>query len=561
MKFVSRLFVVWVIFALVGLSVFTGHFPTRTHEPIIPTAHASVPAFETNPQVLASLGGILNADLGAWLQILFEWAQTYVLTTLKHKLLAALQDQIIGWIQGEGEPQFIGDWKGFLSDAGNEAVGEFIEEIGLEELCSPFKFEIKAALNISIKTPAIPRFERETRCTLNDVINNINDFYDDFRVGSWAALAVTISPQNNFLGSFLAGFIIAETETSSGIVTSYLDGLVGDGFLGQAKCEKDSEGRDIPSTCTTTTPGSVARDLITDALPQDFNFIVNADQLADFVAAIADAAANRLIAAGVEGLLGVSTPSSPEGGVFRGDGACEDLPPEIQQTCEDNEEASGSSVEAAIVTVLDEIELSIGPREDADRIWDDALLEATAYRDALVLTQDAFDSGGAARDHIGDDPYWFLEAACDIPQPGPQDDGCRCVYSEVDEIYGYFDFEIDFVNAKDEQIIINKAANLDAITALIDFRAEIEQILIDLENGIITESDARLMLTRLVNENRDILSASAAETVKASANADLDEIILRHDVVLNDYLIDGRLDYCQGNGGRNRIPPKPEQLP
>src|SRR3989344_6400390 len=99
-----------------------------------------------------------------------------LLAILKKQILDMMVDQIVVWIQGGGEPRFITDWSAFLGDAANQATGVFIDDLGLTELCSPGNFKI------AIQAYLIPqrKFSKSAKCTLNDVVANIEAFAEDF---------------------------------------------------------------------------------------------------------------------------------------------------------------------------------------------------------------------------------------------------------------------------------------------------------------------------------------------------------------------------------------------
>ena len=98
-------------------------------------------------------------------------------------------DETITWVQNGGQPRYITNWDTFLSDAFNVGVGEIVNEIGLGELCQPFSFQLRLSLL------PVPSFKNRIACTLDDIVANINDFYDDFRNGSWIAYEASWRPE------------------------------------------------------------------------------------------------------------------------------------------------------------------------------------------------------------------------------------------------------------------------------------------------------------------------------------------------------------------------------
>ena len=132
-------------------------------------------------------------------QRLIEWALGVLLNTLLHQILAQLTNDIVNWIQNGDEPRFMTEGLGdYLGRAADVAVGNFIDQyLGAGWLCEPFDLDIKIALL------DVPTFEEEVDCTLSDVVDNIEDFYDDFSAGGWTGWIELTKPQNNFYGAFL----------------------------------------------------------------------------------------------------------------------------------------------------------------------------------------------------------------------------------------------------------------------------------------------------------------------------------------------------------------------
>ena len=219
-----------------------------------------------------------------------------LISILKRQLLNYMQNQIIDWIQGGGTPRFVTDWEGFMLDAANRAAGDFAQEIGLGFMCDPFALQVQLALF------PVKKFPEVAGCTLDDIVGNINNFIDDFRSGGWIAYNTAWQPQNNFFGLVLLGWNERSKRVAAALEQDVNEAIAGSGFLNQKKCEKDANGKDIPGTCKTVTPGTVVGETVKQAIGADFDFIVNADDISDFVEAIVNALLNRLITEGVGAL-------------------------------------------------------------------------------------------------------------------------------------------------------------------------------------------------------------------------------------------------------------------
>jgi len=278
-----------------------------------------VPTFETNPVVLVAVTTTAGATTitaaattAETAQDLFEWSFSYVLAALKKQILDMMVDQIVAWIQGGGEPKFVSNWSGFLKDAVNETTGRFIDELGLTDLCEPFGISGGASMKIAIQASLIPikKFSERAKCTLTDIVENIEDFTEDFSSGGWLAYSESWDPQNNFFGILISASAELKNRQAESSGSLWSEAIAGAGFLGVKKCQKDANGKDIPSTCAIITPGDTIGKITAKAVGTDIDFILEADQIEEYVAAIADAIINRVISEGL-GLL--STPNAPPG--------------------------------------------------------------------------------------------------------------------------------------------------------------------------------------------------------------------------------------------------------
>ena len=190
-------------------------------------------------------GGLTQATLTAAKMIwekgqqLLEWATGVLLNILLHQLLSIITNDIVNWIQNDETPRFLSEPLGdYLEKAADNAIGAFIDQyLGAGWLCEPFDLDIKLALL------EVPTFEEEVRCSLSDIVENINDFYEDFSAGGWKGWIELTKPQNNFYGALLLaqGEKMRVEEEAKKEVES--DAQMGEGFLGQKDCRwYDSAG-------------------------------------------------------------------------------------------------------------------------------------------------------------------------------------------------------------------------------------------------------------------------------------------------------------------------------
>ncbi|MFA5083988.1 MAG: hypothetical protein WC475_01200 [Candidatus Paceibacterota bacterium] len=205
-------------------------------------------------------------------------------------------DQTVLWIQNGGQPRYVTNWDTFLQDAFNVGVGEIINETNLSFLCNPFGLQVRISLL------PVPRFSQRISCTLDDIVSNIQNFYDDFRNGSWIAYEQSWWPENNYYGSLYMAMDESIIQGAKAKEAAQNEALAGHGFLSVKQCvERDSAGK-----CTKeeiVTPGDVVGAVAAKAVTSDIDWAAN---VKSWTAALVNATINRLIKEGL-GAMKTST--------------------------------------------------------------------------------------------------------------------------------------------------------------------------------------------------------------------------------------------------------------
>ncbi|PIR88985.1 MAG: hypothetical protein COU07_03795 [Candidatus Harrisonbacteria bacterium CG10_big_fil_rev_8_21_14_0_10_40_38] len=308
MNFFKQIIVFLVLTSLIGSFITS---PTKAHAQGFPAPigiGTNVPVF----------------DPSQYQNDLWSYLQEIGLAIVKRQILDELVDQIIVWIQGGGKPKFVTDWGGFLEEAGDRAVGDFLRSNPYTNwLCDPFRFQVDIYLF------PVKRFQNQVTCTLTDVVENINGFYNDFRDGGWIAFHESLKPQNNFYGVTIITSNEILNRRAEAQANALNEALAGSGYLGTKRCDEDpnygSGGSsistddalasdidgdgipgDIQNTCITTTPGTFVADAVS-GIAIDAGIvgpIISAKEISEYITAIANAAINKVIENG-DGLLGI----------------------------------------------------------------------------------------------------------------------------------------------------------------------------------------------------------------------------------------------------------------
>lgn len=239
-------------------------------------------------------------------------------------LISAMTSKIVGWIQGEGGKNvgYVGSFEKTLKHELNVRSGEFLNQLAGVNLCG----NVRPFLRIALGTPQGLR--RSLGCSVTDIVDNVEDFFNDFQKGGWNAfMQVSLNPQNNPYGAYLIALdasVQAQDERRRSIEAGY---QAGGAFLGfrvpEEVCEPIDQAAatsllsesptgsydDIPGvkrdesgqlvTChtryVTKTPGQTVVSLLNKAVGAGIDSAVSADEIDEALSSIITALINRII--------------------------------------------------------------------------------------------------------------------------------------------------------------------------------------------------------------------------------------------------------------------------
>jgi len=299
---------------LPGLTAPPGWFYTKEAGPVI-----------ANP--LAALQGTFTSSLS--LDGIMWWLSKFIL----HQFTQG----VIHWIRTGQDPFFAHGTEGslfvtnidqFVLGAADNAAGVFLSNyLGPEtynQLCRPFRLNIAQLLGNSFGGRDVGSFRFKARCTVTDIVANLEDFYTDFDNGGWAAWMATANYENNPLG-----FSILATEHSRELqnraaTANHSDFLAGLGFPGLRECvktrlKKNPDGTLVPPKADgtlqldcepngyiTKSPGKFVEDELSQATGQEIGKLGAADEINELVSTIFSSLLTWLVSGGggSQGLLG-----------------------------------------------------------------------------------------------------------------------------------------------------------------------------------------------------------------------------------------------------------------
>jgi len=257
-------------------------------------------------EAIATVGTLISNNLAR----ITEWAYTTALRVAVNVLINEFQNQVVNWIAGNGNPKFITNWNGFLSDVANKAAGEAIYSL-VPQACSGFGPLLRVALL------PVPYANTNARCTLNQVVNNTNAFFNRFKYGTWyqtwTAYGAAMQPSNNFFGQLIEDRDIQMAKSMNAQQAANSQAVASKGFLSVTKCVHydESSGTPVCDQEVDTTPGAVVGETLTTSLGWKGNQIVGAQRFEDLVGAIVNASINRVIKEGLSSLTQAMNPSVP----------------------------------------------------------------------------------------------------------------------------------------------------------------------------------------------------------------------------------------------------------
>lgn len=258
------------------------------------------------------LNTLYNNIFNSWVQNVFKVLLEY----FKLKLLDMLSTQIVNWITGGSlkGPQYVTNWSNFLGQASRDALNIAINEVDRASgglICTNFATQLRNLLRTRILLPGVSSFQGQISCTLDKVISNINSFYADFSRGGWSGYITLIQPNNNYYGNMISILDYREQVEAARQRAAQNEGLASQGYISVKKCKAQELGEDYTPTgnCLEweiTTPGKALAASVDSALTNRFGYIFGMEQFASIIAILTDSVLNKLIGAGIQGLVGAA---------------------------------------------------------------------------------------------------------------------------------------------------------------------------------------------------------------------------------------------------------------
>ncbi|MBL7155508.1 MAG: DUF4215 domain-containing protein [Candidatus Portnoybacteria bacterium] len=213
-----------------------------------------------------------------------------------------------GGFRDDNQPFAVTDWNRYLKNAVNVGSAIFIGELGLTELCLPFKDLLGIKLGLGYLNMYLPDYQYYAACTIEKIVENVEDFWENPSIstygwGAWAALA---QPQNNIYGSFLLGVERRAELESDEKEKKEKEATVSGGYKNFTECiEENSAGMCLREQLKTT--GSEIHETLKTSIWAELEWLISADEISELLGAFITGIYKRLIS----GFYDYQDPSQP----------------------------------------------------------------------------------------------------------------------------------------------------------------------------------------------------------------------------------------------------------
>ena len=207
-------------------------------------------------------------------------------------LIQNFTNSLVEWINSgfQGGPLFVTDPANFFIGVADRTEGEFIAGSDLAFLCSPFALQIRLALNLNYSAA----FRDQIACTLTGVIDNVDNFINDFEQGGWAGW-FSLTQNNNPYATYLA----AQSELDIRLLSAQgIEGLKlnwGQGFLSWQDCVQEDQNGKCVKYSEVKTPGKVIESQLSQALGSNLRQLELAQEFDQIVAALVNQLFQQII--------------------------------------------------------------------------------------------------------------------------------------------------------------------------------------------------------------------------------------------------------------------------
>jgi hypothetical protein len=222
--------------------------------------------------------------------------------------LQSMARSMTTWIKNgfEGDPAFVQDLGKYLTGVGDKIVSDTIWGSDLDFLCSPFKLNIRLALEFQYKQTR--NLKTQTQCSLSTIINNTDAFFKgNFLEGGWNGwFQVASNPVNNPYGALMVSQAALTARIGNARLQEKQQLDWGKGMFSQKVCAESVAS--APGECAryeTVTPGTAIEAQLNETLASGEKRLHVADEINEMLSALFAQLAMKAFS-GAGGLLGLT---------------------------------------------------------------------------------------------------------------------------------------------------------------------------------------------------------------------------------------------------------------
>lgn len=288
--------------------------------------------------VFASVPQKTNAQYVDIVQSIKELGADTVAYSAAQLVLKKLTAKTVNWINSgfKGNPAYVTNPKQFFLDIADDTASKILSDTKLNQLCSPFKAQVRLALVKNYISE-----DENYACTLTTIKNNYEAFMGDFTQGGWDGwFQMTQSSGGNPFGAYFSAQsqLLKKVESDKGIIEKELEqgkGIlslkrcppsltVTQAMIDQDKASQNPSGGLLPSRRTdligkkvgdclgekeTVTPGTVINDQLSKSLGATWEKLGAADEISEIMTALVTQLVEKALGS-ASGLFGTSQRSA-----------------------------------------------------------------------------------------------------------------------------------------------------------------------------------------------------------------------------------------------------------
>jgi hypothetical protein len=269
-----------------------------------------------------------------WIQTQLEWIEKLATEQLKNVLVQLMVRISVAWINGDGWPKFVTNWRVYADNAWTLGVRKGFDEVA-DEACGTFGPSMMERLNGAYNTYYMPsNCNKSPRGKALDTFRQ-NSFFD----GGWDAYGYAISPKGNYFHSYVDYSTRIEESAEKEREAALNDAKAGSGFTPTKNCpetttppepnqsptEEPNQSQAPPApnpdgSCPdgsepqNTTPGTVIQAVAQKAFTIPGDRIVNAENLVALSLTLVNGALSGAISAKQGGLTSLNNAASISAG-------------------------------------------------------------------------------------------------------------------------------------------------------------------------------------------------------------------------------------------------------